>query len=109
MTIKILWVTLSLLTASFLMRTARAEIVVPVQLQPQNSSQSVTLDVRNMSCAMCPLTIRKALQGVNGVNEAKVDFASKTVAVSFDPQKTSIDALIKAITNAGYPAVVQVQ
>jgi mercuric ion binding protein len=26
--------------------------------------------------------------------------------VTFDPQKTSIEALIKATTNAGYPAAV---
>ena len=69
--------------------------------------KTVTLDVQNMTCAMCPITIRKALQGVDGVNKANVDFASKTASVTFDPQKTSIEALIKATTNAGYPATVQ--
>ncbi|MBS4052076.1 MAG: mercury resistance system periplasmic binding protein MerP [Methylomonas sp.] len=103
MTIKTLLLTLSLLAAPLFMQTVHAEL----PNSAQTSSQSVTLDVRNMTCAMCPITIRKALQGVEGVNEAKVDFASKTAAVSFDPQKTGIEALIKATTNAGYPATVR--
>lgn len=106
MTIKIVVLTLSLLAVPLFMQTVHAEAADPVQAQKQNS-QSVTLDVQNMTCAMCPITIRKALQGVAGVNEAKVDFASKTASVTFDPQKTSIEALIKATTNAGYPATVQ--
>jgi len=107
MTIKIVVLTLSLLATPLLMQTAHAETAVPVQSQPQNNSQSVTLDVQNMTCAMCPITIRKALQGVEGVNEAKVDFASKTASVTFDPQKTGIEALINATTNAGYPATAR--
>jgi len=107
MTIKTIYLTLSLLITPLLVQTAPAETAVPVQSHPQNNSQSVTLDVQNMTCALCPITIRKALQGVDGVNEAKVDFASKTAAVSFDPQKTTIAALIKATTNAGYPATAR--
>ncbi len=107
MTIKTLLLTLSLLAAPLFMHTVHAETADPVQSQQQNSSQSITLDVQNMTCAMCPITIRKALQGVDGVNKANVDFASKTASVTFDPQKTSIEALIKATTNAGYPATVR--
>ena len=74
--------------------------------QTQNNSQSVVLDVQNMTCAMCPITIRKALQGVDGVQSAKVDFASRTANVTFDPKKTNIETLIKTTTNVGYPATV---
>ena len=62
--------------------------------------------MQNMTCAMCKITIRKALQGVAGVQQVQVDFDSKTASVTFDPQKTSIDALIEATTNVGYPASV---
>jgi len=74
--------------------------------QTQNNSQSVRLDMQNMTCAMCPITIRKALQGVNGVKNAKVDFSSKIATVTFDPQKTNIETLIKTTTHVGYPATV---
>lgn len=104
MTIKTLLLTLSLLAVPLLMQTAHAEVAVPVQ--KQNISQSVTLDMQNMTCAMCKFTIKKALQGVDGVEEANVDYDSKTADVTFNPQKTSIEALIKATTNAGYPATV---
>ena len=92
----------SLISGLFLMPTIQAEAATQVQ----NTRQSVTLDVRNMTCAMCPITIRKALQSVEGVQSAKVDFGSKTAHVIFDPQKTNIETLINATTNVGYPATV---
>jgi len=108
MTIKTVCLTLSLLAAPLLMQTAYAEAAVPasVSVQNQNSSQSVILDMQNMTCAMCKITIKKALQGVEGVQKVSVDGDTKMADVTFDPQKTSIEALIKATTNAGYPATV---
>ena len=103
MTIKTLLLALSLSAGFFSMQAVYAESTV----QTQNSSQTVTLDVQNMTCAMCTFTIKKALQGVEGVQKANVDLESKTANVAFDPQKTSIKALIKATTNAGYPATVR--
>lgn len=105
MTIKTLCLTLSLLAAPLLLQTAHAETAV--QLQKQNSSQSVTLAMQNMTCAMCKITIKKALQSVDGVEKVSVDGDTKMADVTFDPQKTSIEALIKATTDAGYPATVQ--
>ena len=95
---------LGLVTASLLLQTAHAGAVIPVQSQKQNSSQSVTLELQNMTCAMCKFTIKKALQSVEGLEEANVDYDTKTAKVTFNPQKTSVDALIKATTDAGYPA-----
>jgi mercuric ion binding protein len=106
MTIKTVCLTLSLLITPLLFQTAHAEAAVPVQVQKQNSSQSVTLDMHNMTCAMCKITIKKALQSVDGVQKVSVDGDTKMADVTFDPQKTSIEALIKATTNAGYPATV---
>jgi mercuric ion binding protein len=106
MTIKTVCLTLSLLAVPLLMQTAHSEAVAPVSVQNQNSSQSVILDMQNMTCAMCKITIKKALQGVEGVQKVSVDGDTKMADVTFDPQKTSIEALIKATTNAGYPATV---
>ena len=103
MTIKTVFFIVSLLAAPLLMQTIHAEAVVQVK----NNSQSVTLDMQNMTCAMCKFTIKKALQGVEGVQQVSVDYNSKTATVTFDPQKTSSEALIKATTDAGYPATVR--
>jgi mercuric ion binding protein len=69
--------------------------------------QTVTLDVQNMTCAVCPITVKKALEKVPGVTDAKVDFDQKTASVSFDPDKANVPALTKATADAGYPSSIQ--
>jgi mercuric ion binding protein len=68
--------------------------------------QTVTLDVQNMTCAVCPITVKKALERVSGVTNAKVDFDKKTASVSFDPDKANLATLTKATADAGYPSSV---
>ena len=68
--------------------------------------QTAVLDVKNMTCELCPVTVRKSLEKVPGVSQARIDFASKTATVMFDADKTNTAALVKATTNAGYPSTV---
>lgn len=69
--------------------------------------KTVTLAVQNMTCELCPITVKKSLEKVPGVNAVKVDFDKKTATVSYDADKTQTEALTKATTNAGYPSAVQ--
>ncbi len=69
--------------------------------------KTVTLDVQNMTCKFCPITVRKALKKVDGVVSAKADLDSKTATVIYDPDKTNVGALTKATANAGYPSSVK--
>lgn len=69
--------------------------------------QTVTLDVQNMTCPLCPVTVKKSLEKVNGVNTVKVDFDKKTAIVTYDTDKTQPSVLTKATTNAGYPSTLQ--
>jgi mercuric ion binding protein len=66
--------------------------------------QTTVLDVRNMTCSMCSITIQKALEKVPGVLDAKVDYDHKTAVVKYDPDKANPSALVKATTNAGFPS-----
>ncbi|MGH8690503.1 MAG: mercury resistance system periplasmic binding protein MerP [Burkholderiales bacterium] len=68
------------------------------------AAQTVKLDVKNMTCAACPITVKKALMKVPGVESAKVDFESGVAVVAFDPDKTNVEALTKATGNAGFPS-----
>jgi len=77
---------------------------MPLQAAEQ---QSVTLDVENFTCTMCKYTIKKALKNVDGVESVDIDPDNKTASVVFDPQKTAIEALINATTQAGYPSTVK--
>jgi len=69
--------------------------------------QTVVLDVQNMTCELCPITVKKALDKVPGVAATKIDLAKKTATVKFDPERASVAALVKATTNAGYPSTAQ--
>lgn len=46
------------------------------------------------------------MKKVNDVQKITVSESSKTAEVVFDDQKTSVDKLIQATTNAGYPSTV---
>lgn len=99
MTIKTGLLILSLSSSTLWMPAAHAETTVA---QP-NQQQTVTLNIENMACAMCTVTIKKALQKVEGVQKVTVEYDSKTATVTFDGIKTDSAALIKATTDAGYP------
>ena len=68
------------------------------------ASQTVTLDVKNMTCAACPITVKKAINQVPGVVSATVEYESRTAVVTFDPSKTSVEGITKATADAGYPS-----
>lgn len=69
-------------------------------------TQVATFEIENMTCAMCPITVRTAMSRVDGVNSVEVDFESKTAVVSFDPALTTQEAIAQASTDAGYPALL---
>lgn len=68
--------------------------------------QTAVLEVRNMTCGLCPVAVKKSLEKVVGVSQARIDFAKKTATVTFDADKTNAMALIKATTDAGFPSAV---
>jgi len=68
--------------------------------------RTVTLGVEHMTCAACPITVRKALSHVTGVSASTVDMKAHTATVTFDPTRTSPEALATAVSQAGFPAKV---
>lgn len=66
--------------------------------------QIVTLDVPDMTCPVCPITVKKALGKVPGVTQIDVHYEQKQATVTFDDAKTNVEALVKATTDAGYPS-----
>lgn len=71
------------------------------------ATRTVTLAVQNMTCAVCPITVKKALNKIAGVAKTEVSFERKEAVVTFDDTKTSVAALIRATTDAGYPSTVK--
>ena len=70
------------------------------------ATQTVVLDVQNMTCELCPITVKKSLEQVPGVASAKVDLDKRTATVQFDPDRAAPAVLVKATTNAGFPSAL---
>ena len=71
--------------------------------------RTVTLDIQNMTCAVCPITVKKALEHVSGVQQVTVDYTSKTAIIEFDDTVATADKLTVATKNAGYPSSIKVE
>lgn len=61
----------------------------------------ITLKVEGMTCNHCKMHVEKALNGVNGVENAQVDLAKGEAVVSGNANR---DDLVKAVVDAGYNA-----
>lgn len=69
--------------------------------------KTVTLSVPGMTCAACPITVKKALSKVDGVQKVEVSFEKRDAVVTFDDAKTGVEALTRATANAGYPSSIK--
>jgi mercuric ion binding protein len=73
------------------------------------AQQTITLAVPGMSCAACPITVKKALTRVDGVTRAEVDYDNRQAVVSFDDARTDVEKLTRATADAGYPSTLKVR
>ena len=74
--------------------TATAPITaIPAVAQTVAAEQTVTFAVDNMTCALCPVTVKRAMEGVDGVRAVEIDFEARTATVVFDTAATSAEAI----------------
>lgn len=66
--------------------------------------ENTTLKLRGMSCASCGRSIEEAISSVNGVNKCIVNFGAELATVEYDPRKTDVAAIQKAVNESGYSA-----
>jgi len=79
---------------------ALATVVAPAWA----ATQTVTLSVQSMTCAACPITVKKALSKVDGVSKIEVSLEKREAVVTFDDTKTNVRKLTQATADAGYPS-----
>ena len=65
--------------------------------------------VTGLGCAACAARVNKVLNSCEGVEEANVNYASATALVSYDDSKCSPEALRKAVEEAGYGLITDVE
>jgi mercuric ion binding protein len=71
------------------------------------ATKTVVLSVTGMTCAACPVTVKKALNKVAGVEKVDISFEKREAVVTFDDAKTNPETLTKATKDAGYPSTVK--
>jgi len=72
----------------------------------QSGTEHVLLDVEGMRCAGCVAGVERALTGVSGVVQARVNLATRQASVEFDRDRASPEDLIGAVTGGGYSATM---
>lgn len=68
------------------------------------AQKTVDLKVEGMTCGACVSKVKGALQKVEGVKDAKVSLEAHNAVVVYDAEKTSEEALVKAINASGFKA-----
>jgi mercuric ion binding protein len=69
-------------------------------------NHQATFSIEKMTCATCPITVRKAMQRVDGVKEVTVDFDSKTATVIYDVSLTDTKQIAASSDDVGFPATL---
>ena len=60
------------------------------------------LVVPDISCDHCKKSIEAATRSLPGVDSSRVDIASRTVTLSFQPDEVGLEAIVHAIEEQGY-------
>jgi len=63
--------------------------------------------ISGMICESCEKIIEKSIGKVKGVKHVKVNYIEATAKITFDPHKTSLNEVGKAIKEAGYSSDIE--
>jgi len=83
-----------------------SSILASLALPALAEELTVSLSVPGMTCASCPYVVQSAINGVEGVRTVAADADTRTAQVVFEDAVTSVDSILAAAKNAGYPASV---
>ena len=67
--------------------------------QSQPAMKVCTLKVAGMTCAGCEAAVKIAAKSVNGVKDVKASYDKANADVTYDPSKTTPEAIAKVITD----------
>ena len=66
--------------------------------------ENVVIKVGGMSCGGCVNNVTGILRALPGVAQAEVSLEASEARVSFDPARTDVEVLRRAIEDAGFDA-----
>ena len=71
------------------------------------SQERIRFNVYGMTCATCVGTVEKKLLSLTGVTDVHVNLANETATVFYDASLADIDAIFRAVDEAGYKPVIE--
>ncbi len=82
----------------------KANAQTTVKTVTKDEPKTVKLKITGMTCASCNNHVATTLKALDGVVDQKVDYPGDVATVKFNPAKTSVADIIKAIEKLGYKA-----
>jgi Cu+-exporting ATPase len=64
--------------------------------------ETVTLKLSGLHCTSCATNIDLTLEDLPGVKSSDTNFQKSTAKIIFDPSKTNLKSIKKAISHLGY-------
>lgn len=87
--------------------TAAVAPAQSTQTKPAEATKVCTVKVTGMTCSGCEAAVKIAAKQIDGVTAASASYAKGTADVTYDPAKTSPEAIAKAIAaKTGYKTAV---
>jgi mercuric ion binding protein len=68
------------------------------------ATQTAVLSIPEMDCPACPLTLKMALNKIEGVDKVDVSYERKEAVVTFEDTQTTLKAIKAVLADLGYLA-----
>jgi len=85
----------------FSLHICNRQISLALENEIQPNVNEVVLRIDGLTCKVCSLTIKKALNKISGVVDAEVNYKNKEAEVLYDENKVTITKIIETIENTG--------
>lgn len=99
-----------LVTAAIALGSVASGTTAPMQTtqtSPAEAARVFTMKITGMTCSGCEAAVKIAAKKVDGVKNATASYARGIAEVTYDPAKTSPDAIAKAVAQkTGYKVEV---
>jgi copper chaperone CopZ len=87
-------------------QSGKSQATVETPLQ----TEAVTLKVTGMTCSGCEAAVRSAARQIPGVTDVTASYEHGVAEVTYDPRRTTPDAIARAITEgSGFEAAPPVE
>jgi P-type Cu+ transporter len=65
-------------------------------------AEHVRIPIDGMTCSSCAARLTRTIRRIDGVDVVRVDPASDSAVIAFDPRRVTLEVIAQAITTVGY-------